>query len=430
MPPILLQVNFSHFSHLQDSDDLYATWRVCTKVKETLQHGSRLENLSWRLFFRSRNTQACALPLETTRVLQTETQLKKRLSVVDSLESSQNSDSSTLSAYSPLSTQSFGTPRSHSTHASVKSGDGWINTQPDSPLPWEQNMLASTDAFNQLLSTMSVSVSESCSDFPSLSWPAKGEDSAWTQEDRGVTSVPGLEFAHASFSASACPLTPLSVPKPLFEPVSSLPPTLLPHISTSHMDMSGFGGIPLWCVQPSMVDQNVYPPTAFSHSTMSHSKMQKQILPSPVSAVSALPGLHDPLSASVSVAIKPLKKPLRSKPRARAKSKPKEIKKLVDKVEEKPKEIETSVDLEEDMPSPEAPLRPEIPQPLPPADKSATHDPEKEIKEAPVSCLSIPKALKGLTDPLQASCHNCGTRSTPFWRRSEENLLLCNACGL
>ncbi|CEP10945.1 hypothetical protein [Parasitella parasitica] len=54
MPPIVLKIkgneSFLPFSDL-DQDELSKTWRVCTKVKDSLEDGSRLENLSWRLWF-------------------------------------------------------------------------------------------------------------------------------------------------------------------------------------------------------------------------------------------------------------------------------------------------------------------------------------------------------------------------------------------
>lgn len=55
MAPIVLKVKGNlqslPFGNLDSSDDLSKTWRVCTKVKDSLENGSRLENLSWRLWF-------------------------------------------------------------------------------------------------------------------------------------------------------------------------------------------------------------------------------------------------------------------------------------------------------------------------------------------------------------------------------------------
>ncbi|KAJ7491921.1 hypothetical protein FB451DRAFT_1360746 [Mycena latifolia] len=42
--------SFVAFSNLNDSESLTKTWKVCTKVASYLEEGSRLENLSWRLW--------------------------------------------------------------------------------------------------------------------------------------------------------------------------------------------------------------------------------------------------------------------------------------------------------------------------------------------------------------------------------------------
>lgn len=56
MAPLALKIkgnkSFSPFANLDSEEDLSKTWRVCTKVKDSLENGSRLENLSWRLWFR------------------------------------------------------------------------------------------------------------------------------------------------------------------------------------------------------------------------------------------------------------------------------------------------------------------------------------------------------------------------------------------
>ncbi|CAO3591316.1 unnamed protein product [Absidia cylindrospora] len=56
MAPVVLKIKgnkcFSPFANLDSEEDLSKTWRVCTKVKDSLENGARLENLSWRLWFR------------------------------------------------------------------------------------------------------------------------------------------------------------------------------------------------------------------------------------------------------------------------------------------------------------------------------------------------------------------------------------------
>lgn len=56
MAPIALKVKgnktFSTLSSLSSEDELSHTWRICTRVKDSLENGSRLENLSWRLWYR------------------------------------------------------------------------------------------------------------------------------------------------------------------------------------------------------------------------------------------------------------------------------------------------------------------------------------------------------------------------------------------
>ncbi|KAJ1555151.1 hypothetical protein HK096_008143 [Nowakowskiella sp. JEL0078] len=53
MAPIVLRVKGEEFTPLEgieSLDELARTWKVCTKVKDALEGGSRLENLSWRLW--------------------------------------------------------------------------------------------------------------------------------------------------------------------------------------------------------------------------------------------------------------------------------------------------------------------------------------------------------------------------------------------
>lgn len=52
---IVLKIKDDEPSKLSSTDELSKTWRVCTKVKDSLENGSRLENLSWRLWFAHNN---------------------------------------------------------------------------------------------------------------------------------------------------------------------------------------------------------------------------------------------------------------------------------------------------------------------------------------------------------------------------------------
>ncbi|RCH83969.1 hypothetical protein CU098_009102, partial [Rhizopus stolonifer] len=74
MPPIVLKIQSNDslpFSDL-DQDELSKTWRVCTKVKDALENGSRLENLSWRLWFIQNVLNANDAKFRSTKKMETE----------------------------------------------------------------------------------------------------------------------------------------------------------------------------------------------------------------------------------------------------------------------------------------------------------------------------------------------------------------------
>ncbi|CAO3682320.1 unnamed protein product [Rhizopus stolonifer] len=80
MAPLSLVVKgnkaFLPFSSLESEDELCQSWRICTKIKDSLEQGSRLENLSWRLWFREQNKTKStfrALSSKTARKLKTNT---------------------------------------------------------------------------------------------------------------------------------------------------------------------------------------------------------------------------------------------------------------------------------------------------------------------------------------------------------------------
>ncbi|KAI8343022.1 hypothetical protein BC941DRAFT_410233 [Chlamydoabsidia padenii] len=61
MAPLVLKIkeskSFLSFVDLDSEEELSKAWQVCTKVKDSLENGSRFENLSWRLWFRRQLSQ-------------------------------------------------------------------------------------------------------------------------------------------------------------------------------------------------------------------------------------------------------------------------------------------------------------------------------------------------------------------------------------
>ncbi|CAG8546625.1 5019_t:CDS:2 [Paraglomus occultum] len=95
---------FSHLSSIDTDEDLSKTWRLMTKVKDALEYGRRLENLSWRLWFMhhlivydQKRSKKCFRKLSTATTKKLETEKSTALDMLDTPNfKSKSSDSSFL----------------------------------------------------------------------------------------------------------------------------------------------------------------------------------------------------------------------------------------------------------------------------------------------------------------------------------------------
>jgi len=58
MTPVILQIKGNEifktlFEDWDTEEELVKAWHICTKVKDSLENGDRLENLSWRMWVSS-----------------------------------------------------------------------------------------------------------------------------------------------------------------------------------------------------------------------------------------------------------------------------------------------------------------------------------------------------------------------------------------
>ncbi|KAH8092626.1 hypothetical protein BXZ70DRAFT_897964 [Cristinia sonorae] len=61
-PSPILSVASEAISELDGEDAVYGLWTLFTKCKQSLKDGRRLENISWRLWYREMSNSHCSPP--------------------------------------------------------------------------------------------------------------------------------------------------------------------------------------------------------------------------------------------------------------------------------------------------------------------------------------------------------------------------------
>ncbi|KAK9767965.1 hypothetical protein K7432_001778 [Basidiobolus ranarum] len=393
MAPIVLKIkgnkSFSSFSNLTTEEELQKTWRVCTKVKDSLENGNRLENLSWRLWYlhkkmidqqKRSKTQFKKIAAATTRKLDS--------------DSSLNANSSTK--YSPLSKTS---------HI-----DG---SKLGLPTSLSEIIEPLVTTFPQKQEELEEIISHSSQGNPKLVLPSQAETQENTEVvhlnsnfDDGIArsspQIIGLEDIFGTYAASAF-LGAFDEPPSLeipFEDVAG-PSSWEPYASTlsTVLDsepvtdpMSSHLYNNQWYEQTSSLQLGAvgYPlnlSTTFSNA--SH-RLQHSSLSSMVSPIGNNECVEDSTHPKVDI----------------------------------PSFTHNAINAHHAS----------ISEPLTKAGIHIAHTAVKDntLSQTPPlsSSSSSSSCNSSFNNESKLNCKNCGVTSTPLWRRSVNDELLCNACGL
>ncbi|KAI8098315.1 uncharacterized protein B0P05DRAFT_521354 [Gilbertella persicaria] len=361
MAPIVLKIKgnktFSPFSSLDSEEDLSRAWKVCTKVRDSLEHGSRLENLSWRLWFRQQEGFK-KLSINTAR------KLSSQCSLVPITIKDEPIDEQQVYPLDNIPIQSF--------QNSFYNNAPQNNFLPQFPQQQQQQNIELDDLFNAFntgfdMSTANMDMAD-----------------GW---DFGIPS-PTNPYYSPSQSNTETP--------PLQQQQQQQQQTTIhdKSINTSPILLSGFeqqtsqneAGDAMYVSGSSMPP----PPTA---------TLRNKILGN--IGLNSAQSFHQtpPMSASSSASTAGSNASV-------------QVNNMV--VDEANRALGSHIHgFEQKRISASAPNSP-------PAPSTLLEKPKRSI----ASCVSN---IDSQTKPI---CTNCGATSTPLWRRSAEDELLCNACGL
>ncbi|KAJ3054207.1 hypothetical protein HK097_002430 [Rhizophlyctis rosea] len=452
MAPIILKVkasenDFSPFADLDNGEDLARTWKTCTKVKDTLENGSRLENLSWRLWHLHQS-------LVQSRKINTRQFRKLSSATTKKLEETEQQ-------VSPLSRPrtSFGSQNGANASRTMKVE---LRTSVDNAGAVSMEEVVGTD-----LELLFGSGAELLACFEQEDNGGAFDDMSFLTEDLAPSSA----FAAANnMEHLPAPLVALPLPSPLVTPKEeNLPmsPVNIPWQQT--LDTQNvYVSTPL--PTPPYLETGCDPLAIRSHSLIPTAPMQaasiarfaysasssnaQPVIPTNLlpfmpttKIVSTLPPVRAQLqhtstdtaqSNHTSTADnKPLPPPfslpapvVEQAPSSRPPVPPRPPKALIAKVFGQSLDI-TAPQSESAQPSPHqsslAPT-PTTPRLLPAP--SATPSPSRKGRSDRPVLPPASRTGRTVTCNGILQCENCSTTTTPLWRRSSEDKLLCNALKL
>lgn len=397
MAPISLKMKgnktFSQFANITSEDDLSQTWRVCTKVKDSLENGSRLENLAWRLWFihniMDTKTHFKRLSSSTTRKLdkekgsvQNKRTINKHPSHIEYAQQQQPKTKQSQSSYQlppcQLPNPSSSYPQQHEQQQQAAAP-----TQPQQPV---QSSSSSSSAQQQHMDMSSLQQQQPSFDHQI---PQQMNIESNTETNYDFTTE---NFVLQQFTSDQASDQMIELDDDIFKDMNNL----------FNFDNMMGGYLPTSTQDTEMLD------AASLYTTTQQQQQQQSDIPPPQST-------------------------LQQQQQQQAQH-------LVYQQQEQQQDNDALYVMEEAIPPlPRNTLHSKILSILPPEKfASAQHvlSPTSWKQPTPPSSSTGDPSAQKIhvnTTPSEGKrpiCSNCETTSTPLWRRSANDELLCNACGL